>query len=56
MAQNPIDVLYRRTRIGFINRNALQESLPVVIDIFSKEQKWTPKQKENAQKDYSQII
>lgn len=56
MAMNPIDVLFRRTRIGFINRNALTESLPVVIDLFAKENKWSTSQAKENLNNYGKQI
>lgn len=35
MAIKPIDVIYRRTRLGFIDRSAIMESLPGIVDIFA---------------------
>lgn len=40
MAQYPIDVLFRRTRLGFIDRKGMFESLKTVCDIFAAELKW----------------
>lgn len=36
-----IDVLARRTRLAFLNVNAAQQALPMVIDILAKELAWS---------------
>lgn len=36
-----VDVLARRTRLAFLNVNAAQQALPMVIDIMAKELAWS---------------
>lgn len=43
MAVNPLDVIFRRTRLGFIDRVAIHESLPNIIELFGNELGWDNK-------------
>ena len=36
-----IDVLARRTRLAFVNVHAAQEALPKIVEIMSRELKWS---------------
>ena len=40
LAVDPTDVLFRRTRLGFIDRAAVDHALPKVVQLFAKELKW----------------
>lgn len=40
------DILARRTRLAFLNKNAAIEAIPKILEIMSKELKW-----DNAKKD-----
>lgn len=46
MAMRPNDILFRRTRIGTLDHQAMFEVLPTIIEIFAKEMKWDEAKKE----------
>lgn len=46
MVVKPNDVLLRRTRIGTLDQNLMEESIPKVIDIFAKELNWDEERKQ----------
>ena len=50
MALFPTDVLFRRLRIGFLDRRHLEECLGVVCDVFAEELGWDEKQKKDVEK------
>lgn len=50
MAQSPIDVLLRRTRLSFLSGTAAVDSLINVIDVFAEEFKWSKEDKESQYK------
>lgn len=54
MAQRAEDVLFRRTRLGFVDTKATQALAPAVIDIMGDELKWDAKRKveEQGRVDY----
>jgi len=45
MGITPIDILYRRTRLGFTDGEAVYQVLPKIINIFAQEFKWTDERK-----------
>lgn len=45
MSVDPTDFIFRRTRLGFLDSEAIFEALPKVIDIFGEEYKWTNEKK-----------
>ena len=45
-ACSAIDVLARRTRLAFVNVHAAQEALPRIIEIMSRELKWSKQEEE----------
>ncbi|EAR93558.2 FAD-dependent oxidoreductase (macronuclear) [Tetrahymena thermophila SB210] len=56
MAQQPIDVLFRRTRFGFIDRKGMFESLKTVCDIFADELKWDEAKKQKVIEQQKEIM
>ncbi|CAL8097050.1 unnamed protein product [Orchesella dallaii] len=44
-AATAVDVIARRTRLAFLNVQAAEESLPVIIDIMGEELKWSKAEK-----------
>lgn len=40
-----IDVIARRTRLGFLNVQAADEALPRIVEIMGKELQWTEQKK-----------
>jgi glycerol-3-phosphate dehydrogenase len=46
MAIKPTDFLFRRTRLGFIDSEAINVAFPKLMDIFAEENKW-PEEKKN---------
>jgi glycerol-3-phosphate dehydrogenase len=44
MAQTPVDVLARRTRLTFVDEQAALEALPRVNQLMAEELQWTPEQ------------
>ena len=40
-ARSAVDVLGRRTRIGFLNSHAAEEALPRILRIMQEELQWT---------------
>lgn len=47
LAQKPNDIICRRVPIAFLNKDAARGVLPEVVEILSKQHKWsTQKQKE----------
>ena len=50
MALFPTDVLFRRLRIGFLDRRHLEECLGVVCDVFGEELGWNEKEKNDVYK------
>ena len=45
-AQTAVDVIARRTRLAFLNAQAALEALPEVIDLMTKELKWSKKRQD----------
>lgn len=45
-ACNAVDMIARRLRLSFLNAQAAQEALPVVVDIMADELKWSKEEKE----------
>lgn len=45
-ACNAVDMIARRLRLAFLNCQAAQEALPVIIDIMGEELKWSKEQKQ----------
>lgn len=45
LGTTPIDILYRRTRMGFIDGEAVLQVLPKVLNIFAEEYKWSDERK-----------
>ena len=45
-AETAADVIARRTRLAFLNAQAALESLPFVIDVMTKELKWSKKRQD----------
>lgn len=45
-ACNAIDMIARRLRLAFLNVQAAQEALPVIVDIMGEELKWSKDEKE----------
>ena len=45
LGTTPIDILYRRTRMGFIDGEAVLQVLPKVLNIFAEEYKWSDEKK-----------
>ncbi|KAI9801272.1 MAG: mitochondrial glycerol-3-phosphate dehydrogenase [Piccolia ochrophora] len=46
-AQTAVDVLARRTRLAFLNAQAAQEALPLVIDLMGEELGWDARRREH---------
>ena len=46
MVVKPNDILLRRTRIGTLDQNLMEASIPKVIDIFAKELNWDEDRKQ----------
>jgi glycerol-3-phosphate dehydrogenase len=46
MVVKPNDVLLRRTRIGTLDQNLMEQYIPSVVDIFAKELKWDEERKQ----------
>lgn len=44
-AATAVDVLARRTRLAFLNVQAAEEALPVIVDIMAEELKWSKGEK-----------
>lgn len=44
-ACSAVDMIARRLRLAFLNNQAAQEALPVVIDIMAEELGWNEKEK-----------
>lgn len=42
-----IDMIARRLRLAFLNAQAAQEALPIIVDIMAEELKWSKEEKEN---------
>ncbi|MFQ5921535.1 MAG: FAD-dependent oxidoreductase [Anaerolineales bacterium] len=49
LAQTPLDVLARRTRIAFLDRAAAIEALPRVVDLLADELSWDADRRDTAQ-------
>lgn len=45
-ACNAVDMIARRLRLAFLNVQAAQEALPIVVDIMGEELKWSKEEKE----------
>uniref|UniRef100_U5EWV1 Glycerol-3-phosphate dehydrogenase n=1 Tax=Corethrella appendiculata TaxID=1370023 RepID=U5EWV1_9DIPT len=46
-ACSAIDMVARRMRLAFLNSQAAQEALPIIVDIMGEELKWSKEEKEN---------
>lgn len=46
MAMKPNDIIFRRTRIGTLDHQAMFETLPEIMDIFANELNWDEEKKE----------
>ena len=56
MATKPIDFLFRRTRLGFIDSESINQVFPRVVDIYAEEQKWSDDQtKRELKENFDQI-
>lgn len=51
MAQSAVDVLARRTRLAFLDRQAAIAALPRVVELMSKELAWDEKRRERESKE-----
>jgi glycerol-3-phosphate dehydrogenase len=57
MAIKPQDLIYRRTRLGFLdNEKVISKLHSAIVDIYAEELKWTKEQKENFLKENFQEI
>jgi len=56
MAASPIDVLFRRTRLGFLSSEAIYKVYPRLIDIYAEEWKWNDQVKKIQQEQYLEMI
>ena len=45
MAQSPIDIVVRRTRLGTLDKKAGLEALPKIVDIFGEVNSWSTSKK-----------
>jgi len=45
-AATAVDVIARRTRLAFLNAQAAEESLPMIVDIMAEELKWSKAEKQ----------
>lgn len=55
-ACNAVDMIARRLRLAFLNAQAAQEALPVIIDIMGEELKWTKEQKQAEMKKACEFL
>ncbi|MFN8608059.1 MAG: FAD-dependent oxidoreductase [Vulcanimicrobiota bacterium] len=46
MAQTPVDILSRRTRLSFVDEKATLEALPRVVELMARELQWNPQQQQ----------
>ena len=56
MALKPLDVICRRTRIGFLDDDAMYNVAPEVIKIFAKEFKWNTEKENQVKKETDDYI
>lgn len=49
-------MIARRLRLAFLNVQAAQEALPVIIDIMAEELHWTPEEKKRQHKEASDFL
>ncbi|XP_055383462.1 glycerol-3-phosphate dehydrogenase, mitochondrial [Condylostylus longicornis] len=55
-ACNAVDMIARRLRLAFLNVQAAQEALPMVVDIMGEELKWSKQEKEKQIKEASDFL
>ncbi|XP_073847461.1 glycerophosphate oxidase 1 [Musca autumnalis] len=55
-ACNAVDMIARRLRLSFLNVQAAQEALPVIVDIMGEELKWSKEEKEKQIKAASEFL
>ena len=56
MGVTPIDILFRRTRLGFLDSDAIYTVYPKLVEIFGEEYKWTDSVKTLQQKEHFEMI
>lgn len=49
-------MIARRLRLAFLNVQAAQEALPIIVDIMAEELKWDDKEKEKQIKDANDFL
>ena len=56
LGQTPVDVLFRRTRMGFLDNEAVLAVFPKILDIFAEEHKWSEEKKvQEAKENFERI-
>ena len=55
-ARTAVDMIARRLRLAFLNVQAAQEALPMIVDIMAEELKWTEDEKKRQQKEASDFV
>lgn len=55
-ARTAIDMIARRLRLAFLNVQAAQEALPVIIDIMAEELHWSTEEKKKQHREASEFL
>ncbi|XP_012527204.1 glycerol-3-phosphate dehydrogenase, mitochondrial isoform X1 [Monomorium pharaonis] len=55
-ARTAIDMIARRLRLAFLNVQAAQEALPVIIDIMAEELHWSAEEKKKQHREASEFL